>query len=368
MNKKVHNQIVSFIWSIADDVLRDVFVRGKYRDIILPFVVLRRLDALLVPTKDKVLEATDFMTKENIDFPTFKSEYLPLPPIDEQTSIGAYLDRKAKQIDEFVSKKERMIELLEEQKKAIINQVVSKGINQKAKFKDSGVEWLGKIPEHWEVKKLKYVAFANPSNIDKKSEDKEESILLCNYVDVYRNDFISSELNFMKATASKNQIKKFLLKKGDVLATKDSETPDDIGNPALVVEDFNNVVCGYHLTHVKPKEINGDFLFRFFQTQYVKSYFAISANGVTRFGLGVDKFNSVQVFCPPKEEQSRITEFLENELKIRNNIIIKAHTEITKIKEYKESLITNIVTGKLKAPACDRDVTERIKNVKYELN
>jgi len=67
MNKKVHNQIVSFIWSIADDVLRDVFVRGKYRDIILPFVVLRRLDALLVPTKEKVLEAAEFMKKEKID-------------------------------------------------------------------------------------------------------------------------------------------------------------------------------------------------------------------------------------------------------------------------------------------------------------
>ena len=67
MNNKSHNQIVSFIWSIADDVLRDVFVRGKYRDIILPFTVLRRLDSLLVPSKDKVLEAVEFMKKNQID-------------------------------------------------------------------------------------------------------------------------------------------------------------------------------------------------------------------------------------------------------------------------------------------------------------
>lgn len=67
MNQKVHNQIVSFIWGIADDVLRDVFVRGKYRDIILPFTVLRRLDALLVPTKSKTLEADKFMREQNID-------------------------------------------------------------------------------------------------------------------------------------------------------------------------------------------------------------------------------------------------------------------------------------------------------------
>jgi type I restriction enzyme M protein len=64
MNNKVHNQIVTFIWNIADDVLRDIFVRGKYRDIILPFTVLRRLDALLVPTKEKVLETIEFMGQQ----------------------------------------------------------------------------------------------------------------------------------------------------------------------------------------------------------------------------------------------------------------------------------------------------------------
>ena len=78
MNQKVHNQIVSFIWGIADDVLRDVFVRGKYRDIILPFTVLRRLDALLVPTKEKVLEADKFMRKQKIDDKSALQNITPL--------------------------------------------------------------------------------------------------------------------------------------------------------------------------------------------------------------------------------------------------------------------------------------------------
>ncbi len=90
------------------------------------------------------------------------------------------------------------------------------------KYKDSGVEWIGEIPEGWEVKKLKYVAGANPSNIDKKSKENEKTILLCNYVDVYKNEIINSELNFMKATASNDQIKKFILEKGDVIITKAS--------------------------------------------------------------------------------------------------------------------------------------------------
>lgn len=112
------------------------------------------------------------------------------------------------------------------------------------RYKDSGIEWIGEIPEGWEVKKLKYIGAARPSNIDKKNKNNEESVFLCNYVDVYNNEFISSDLTFMKATATEEQIQKFILEKGDVIATKDSEMPDDIANPALVIENFDNVVCG----------------------------------------------------------------------------------------------------------------------------
>jgi len=91
------------------------------------------------------------------------------------------------------------------------------------KYKDSGVEWIGEIPEGWEVKKLKYVVNAHPSNIDKKSKENEKNVFLCNYVDVYNNEFIGSDLSFMKATANENQIEKFILEKGDVIATKNSE-------------------------------------------------------------------------------------------------------------------------------------------------
>lgn len=119
MNQKVHNQIVSFIWSIADDVLRDVFVRGKYRDIILPFTVLRRLDALLVPTKEKVLEANAFLIKQNIDnkkalesqsgYPfwnisQFTFETLLNDSDNIDTNLEAYLDGYSPNVQEIISK------------------------------------------------------------------------------------------------------------------------------------------------------------------------------------------------------------------------------------------------------------------------
>lgn len=211
-------------------------------------------------------------------------------------------------------------------------------------YKDSGVEWIGEIPEGWEVKKLKYVADANPSNIDKKSKDNEKAILLCNYVDVYKNEFISSELIFMKATASVDQIKKFVLEKGDVIATKDSETPNDIAVPSLVIEDFDDVVCGYHLTHIKPKKINGVYLFRYFQSNYLTSYFNVSANGVTRYGLGVDKFNSALILNPPISEQNAIANYLDRKTAEIDQLIAQKEHLLNLYEEEKTAIINQAVT------------------------
>lgn len=100
-------------------------------------------------------------------------------------------------------------------------------------MKDSGIEWIGEIPKHWEVQRLKDLANIQNSNVDKKSHLNEIPIKLCNYVDVYKNDFIDSSLDFMEATATKDEIKKFRIEEGDVFITKDSETCDDIAIPAF---------------------------------------------------------------------------------------------------------------------------------------
>lgn len=211
-------------------------------------------------------------------------------------------------------------------------------------YKDSGVEWIGEIPTEWQILKLKFLAEARPSNIDKKSKDDEEPILLCNYVDVYKNEFISSKISFMKASASSEQKEKFILEKGDVLATKDSESPNDIAIPALVVEDLENVVCGYHLTHIKPKKIEGEYLFRFFQSKYLSAYFEVSANGVTRYGLGVDKFNSALILTPPLTEQIAIANYLRRKTSEIDALIAQKERLIELYEEEKTAIINHAVT------------------------
>lgn len=134
------------------------------------------------------------------------------------------------------------------------------------------------------------------------------------------------------------------MKKGDVLATKDSETADDIAIPALVVDDFEDVVCGYHLTHIKPKKIIGNYLFRYFQTKYLRSYFEVSANGVTRYGLGVDKFSSALILNPPLKEQTAIANYLDSKTAEIDALIAQKQRLIALYEEEKAAIINQAVT------------------------
>ena len=153
-------------------------------------------------------------------------------------------------------------------------------------YKDSGVKWLGEIPKGWEVKRLRTMASVQLSNVDKKSEESQVRVNLCNYVDVYYNDHITTELEFMNSTATPEQVRRFQLGAGDVLITKDSESWNDIAVPAVVAEDLKDVLCGYHLAHIKPRpDLHGRFLARQFSAIGVRDQFHATANGITRFGL-----------------------------------------------------------------------------------
>jgi type I restriction enzyme S subunit len=218
-------------------------------------------------------------------------------------------------------------------------------------MKDSGVEWLGKIPEGWEVQKLKHICNVKFSNVDKKSFGSERRVRLCNYVDVYNNDFITDEIEFMKATASRDEIAKFTLKKGDVIITKDSESWDDIAVPAYVFSSLEGVLCGYHLAHIRPdgRNIEGRYLLRAFVAQGINDQFRVSANGITRYGLSKHSIKSSLIPVPPNQEQIQIANYLDQKTTKIDGLIKKIKSQIEKLKEYRQTLISNVVTGKVRA-------------------
>lgn len=214
------------------------------------------------------------------------------------------------------------------------------------KYKQTDIEWIGEIPQHWEVKKLKYLALVQPSNVNKKSVDGETPVLLCNYMDVYKNNFIDSSIKFMEATATQNEIEKFILKKGDVLVTKDSETPDDIANPAYVVRNFENVICGYHLTQIRAnKDLAGKYLFRLFQEHTFKAQFEVAANGVTRYALSVNDFADAFIPLPPYNEQTAIANYLDEKTAQIDTLIANKQRLIELLKEERMAFINEAVSG-----------------------
>lgn len=167
------------------------------------------------------------------------------------------------------------------------------------------------MKKNYKVEVLKNLATINISGVDKKSLDNEISIKLCNYTDVYNSWAITKykSLFFMNATATQNEIDKFILKKGMVAITKDSEKKDDIGISTYIADDFENVILGYHNALIKPNhdKLNGSFLNAYLHTSFVRKYFSNNASGSgQRFTLSPNRINKLQIYLPSIKTQNYI--------------------------------------------------------------
>ena len=297
--------------------------------------------------------------------PDFGSVLALAPPISEQTAIVRFLDHADRRIQRYIRVKQKLIGLLEEQKQAIIHQSVTGRIDVRTgqpypAYKPSGVEWLGDVPTHWKARRLRNLVVIRVSNVDKHTRNGENLVRLCNYVDVYNNEFIDQHMNFMLATATRREIKRFRLKREDVLITKDSESWNDIAVPALVTETASDLVCGYHLALLRPRldELVGSYLLRSLQSKGVCHQFHIEAKGVTRYGLTHNGIKSVWLPLPPLSEQSAIAHFLDATTVTIDDVIARAKREINLLQEYRTRLVADVVTGKLDVRAAAATLPE----------
>jgi type I restriction enzyme S subunit len=220
------------------------------------------------------------------------------------------------------------------------------GFNPYPAYKDSGVRWLGEVPAHWTVLRQRNAVDMRVSNVDKHSKEGELAVRLCNYVDVYKNDRIGERMPFMRASATREEIDRFRLQTGDVLITKDSETWNDIGVPALVECSAPDLICGYHLALLRPREglMDGTFLLRVQQSLPVAYQYHISASGVTRYGLSHDAIKSVFLPCPPLPEQAAIVRFLDHADRQIQRYIRAKRKLIKLLEEQKQAIIHHAVT------------------------
>lgn len=257
---------------------------------------------------------------------------VPLPPLPEQRKIAEILSTW----DAAIAAQERLIANARAQKKALMQSLLPTGAHPPKKR-------LPGFSGEWVRSTLEDVAQVIVSNVDKKSGDDEQPVRLCNYMDVYRANRIEADMHFMRATATPAQIRKFGLRVGDVLITKDSETPDDIAVPSYVGSTAADLVCGYHLAIIRAKpKADGQFLKYYFEQPTTQHFFASRANGATRFGLTIGAIESAPIFMPPLAEQQRIGEAIAvAELEIERSLPI---AEI--LRREKSALMQQLLTGK----------------------
>lgn len=222
-------------------------------------------------------------------------------------------------------------------------------------YKELSLDFLDSVPMHWDITKLKYLSSVNFSNVDKHTLEDEIPVLLCNYVDVYKNDFIKPDMNFMKATATEVEISKFTLRRGDVLITKDSESWDDIAIPAYVVENMEGVLCGYHLAQIRPTSIDGKFLFWVLCSTTLNDQYKVEAHGITRYGLGKDSIENSFIPIPSLPEQQAIADFLDCKASQIDALIEKKQQQINLLDEQRTALINHAVTKGLNPDAPMKD-------------
>lgn len=295
---------------------------------------------------------------QNVDYYKLKNRQIPLPPRDEQDAIVRFLDAKCAKIDRLIKLKERQIALLNEKKQLMINQAVTRGLDPNAPMKDSGVDWIGEIPEGWEVSKLKYIGVIQTGvtlGKDYSQEATSKYPYLCvanvqdGYIDLKKIKFIS---------LPPKEAQRFFLQKGDILMTEGGD-PDKLGRGSVWNNEIAHCLHQNHIFAVRmdQKKVLISF-FRFvLQAQYCKEYFLLSAKQTTNLAsTNKTTLSNLYVAMPSLDAQEKIVEQLDKVVAIYKKQIKIIEKEILTLREYKIKIISDCVTGKLNCMA-GNDIT-----------
>ena len=260
---------------------------------------------------------------------------LLLPSLDEQQKIVAFLDTETTRIDNLIAKQEKLIELLEEQRKSIISHAVTKGLNPNAPMKDSGVEWLGEVPEDWEVKRFGYIFTENKK---KNIGLIETNVLSLSYGNIKEKN-IDDNKGLLPESFETYQI----IEPNDIVF-RFTDLQNDKRSLRNAISKYHGIITSAYIG-VKTKE-NADFYNYLFRAYDLQKVFYSMGDGM-RQSLKMDELNKMPIVLPKIEAQERIVKFINEENQRINNLVVKQKNLIEKLKEYRSSIISHAVTGKI---------------------
>lgn len=273
----------------------------------------------------------------------FISEFVfSVPSLPEQTAIASFLDRKTAEIDQLIANKEKLIAFYEEEKTAIINHAVTKGLDPKVKTKPSGVDWLGDIPEHWEVKKLKYVA-AIKYGLGQPPKEKGDGLPIIRATNVFRGKIDTNNLVFVDPEDVPYE-RDPILRENDIIVVRSGAYTAD---SAIIPKEFDGAVAGYDMV-IRSYMNNPKFLSYCLLSNYVlKKQLLLHAIRAAQPHLNREELGETVILLPPIPEQSAIVTHIEAECSRLDTIIDKFKKQIELFKEYRATLISEVVTGKI---------------------
>jgi len=273
------------------------------------------------------------------------------PSIEEQIQISSYLDNKTSLIDRLINNNKKLIKLLEEKRTALINKVITKGLDPNVKMKDSGIEWIGEIPEHWEVKKLKYLLEKNDSGVWGEEPSDMSGVRVLRSTEISINGKLINIERAAYRQLSKEEKLKSKLQKGDLLVTKSSGSKKHIGKTALmdsVVESEPTYFSNFMQLLRTNNQLLPRFCHLFLNSDITRYQYNLLANTTTGLAnLNRRHFDNLTISVPPISEQIQISSYLDNKTSLIDKAIIKAKEENLMLKEYRQSLISNVITGKI---------------------
>lgn len=295
--------------------------------------------------KDKIRDNAFFTTLPIINNVYLGQELLSYPLLSEQQSIANYLDQKCGEIDELITLQEEMITKLQSYKQSVITEAVTKGLNKNVPLKDSGIEWIGEIPEHWICTVFK--KFLSEPMQYGANEPAEE----CNYNDPryiritdIKDDGTLRDDTFKSLPLEK--AKEYMLTKGDLLFARSGAT---VGKTFLYKEDYAACFAGYLIkARCNKNELLPNFIFYYTLSNAYQNWKNSIFIQSTIQNIGADKYSVMPIIAPPLSEQQSIANYLDQKCSEIDELISIKQQKIEKLKDYKKSLIFECVTGKRK--------------------
>lgn len=299
----------------------------------------------LISQREQILSERKGGAQSGINEKDVRNIVTLVPKLDEQKTIIYFLEDKIAQVDDLIAKKERMIELLKEERAAIINQAVTKGLDPKAEMKDSGIEWLGNVPKHWKIKRLKYIV--KPKLEYGANEVAElDDIELPRYIRITDFDEDGNLRQDTFRSLPEEQAKDYLLCEGDVLFARSGAT---VGK-TFQFKDYTGKACfaGY-LIKARPNQelLLSDFLYYFTRSNAYENWKNSIFNQATIQNIGADKYAVLPLPLPSVIEQNGIVKLINHKTVQIDKQVALEQKSIELLKEFRTALISEVVTGKI---------------------